>query len=39
MPVGTAIHSVFHVSQLKKYINRGQNISPTLPISDFASQL
>jgi hypothetical protein len=31
-PAGSAIHAVIHVLQLKKHINCGQNISPTLSI-------
>jgi hypothetical protein len=39
LPDGSAIHPVLHVSQLKKYISRGTNISPTLPIASPNGQL
>jgi Chromo (CHRromatin Organisation MOdifier) domain len=37
--MGSAIHHVLHVSQLKKHIGRGTNFSPTLPISSPEGQL
>jgi hypothetical protein len=39
LPDGSVIHPVLHVSQLKKYISRGTNISPTLPIASPNGQL
>jgi hypothetical protein len=39
LPDGSAIHPVFHVSQLKNHISRGQNISPRLPITSSEGQL
>jgi hypothetical protein len=38
-PVGSAIHLILYVSQLKKHISRGTNISPTLPIATPEGQL
>jgi Chromo (CHRromatin Organisation MOdifier) domain len=39
LPSGSAIHPVIHISQLKRHISRGQNVSPTLPISGSDGQL
>jgi hypothetical protein len=39
MPSGSAIHPVIHISQLKRHISRGQNVSSTLPISGSDAQL
>jgi Integrase zinc binding domain/Chromo (CHRromatin Organisation MOdifier) domain len=39
LPIGSAIHPVLHVSQLKKHISRGSTISPTLPIATPTGQL
>jgi Chromo (CHRromatin Organisation MOdifier) domain len=37
--VGSTIHSVLHVSQLKKHIGRDQPVSPTLPLLNSNGQL
>jgi hypothetical protein len=39
LSAGSSIHNVIHVSQLKKHISRGLNVSPTLPITSPEGQL
>jgi Chromo (CHRromatin Organisation MOdifier) domain len=39
LPVGSKIHPVIHVSQLKRHVGSDTNISPTLPISGSDGQL
>jgi hypothetical protein len=39
LPAGSAIHPVIYVSQLKKYIGHGTNVSPTLSITSLDDQL
>jgi transposase InsO family protein len=39
LPVGSAIHPVLHVSQLKQHLSRGQVVSPQLPLLSPEGQL
>jgi hypothetical protein len=39
LPSASAIHPVFHVSQLKKAIARGAEVIPTLPLADLEFQI